>query len=104
MSRVSSLLVSASFLASIPFLALGTSGAQAGCAADCAADCGGTCERDGSIARCFCPEAPKPGPGKKLGTVTQEVIEGQGNLTEQPNPADDLTEDCTGNQGQCKQR
>jgi hypothetical protein len=110
MSRVSSLLVSASFLASIPFLALGTSGAQAASCSgvggtQCDTFCGGAdnvanCETSGSNINCFCQPTTKPGPGQKKGTETTFSLSGSGNLD---NPQTQPPE-CTGNKGQCKQQ
>ena len=107
MSRISSLLVSASFFACA--LMLGGSAQAGSCTPSNLSSCTGTCgtagiadcSRTGSSVSCVCNETTKDVNGNAFGTATQDTSSGQGNLTDQP-PPDDLTNSCTGNKGQCK--
>jgi hypothetical protein len=74
----------------------GAAFAASGSERECTAG-GGTYVKDGPDSICVYPETTKDVPGNAFGTATQETTTGQGNLGNKP------VDECTGNQGQCKQ-
>jgi hypothetical protein len=73
-----------------------TAWAASGSQRECEAG-GGTYTKDGPNSICVYPETTKDVPGNAFGTATQDTTTGQGNL------GNKTKNECTGNQGQCKQ-
>jgi hypothetical protein len=71
----------------------------------CTAFCGdagvASCTKTSGNVDCVCNSTTKDVRGNAYGTATQDTAEGEGNL--QP-AANKPREECTGNQGQCKQQ
>jgi hypothetical protein len=86
-------------IAAAAALMLSASGALAASGSE--RDCdlvGGTYIKDGPNSICVEPETTKDVNGNAFGTTTQNTTTGQGNT------GNKTQEECTGNQGQCKQQ